>query len=88
MIHQILYQARKGEGEEEEEDPYFSSIPEIMITQNAIPHYENLPQRNLHPPIARSESRLEIGSNSANIHPGANLYTTSTGETECTCTHD
>ena len=69
-----LYQAREEREGEEEEDPY-SSISEIMpaCSQNALsnPHYENVPLKCPHPPIACSENHLETGSNSATIHPGA-----------------
>ena len=51
-----------------------------MAEQYAIsgPHYENLPLRDPHPPTTCSENHLEIGSNSATIHPqaGAILHTT------------
>ena len=70
-------QAREEREGEEEEDLY-SSIPEIMGAQNAIsnPHYENVPLKCPRPPIACSENHLEVGSNSATLHPGAKLYTT------------
>ena len=67
--------------DEDDEDPYTLLDPvEVTAPQNATPTYENLPLRNLHPPIACSENQLETGSSNIMKQSGAKLCT---GEYVC-----